>query len=368
MKYGPTITKYADQITEHLGKHSRTGLIAFLCLSLIAITLAVYIQVGNHQFLNYDDKAFITDNPHVVNGITGENTIWAFTSVYTANWHPITWLSHMADVQIYGMNPRGHHITNVAIHTTSALLLFLLFLRLTGALWQSLFVAALFALHPLHVESVAWVAERKDVLSALFWFLTIFSYSEYVAKRKTSLYVLTLFFFVLGLMSKPMLVTLPIVLLLIDFWPLNRFHHGENKFRLRPLANVAFLIIEKIPLFFCSFVIGIITIYAQDNSGAIRSLQEIPFRLRFENILISYVKYIGKTLWPHDLAVLYPYPTIIPLWQVISSLLILLFLTVVAIWIGRRHPFFAVGWFWFLITMIPVIGLIQVGAQAMADR
>jgi len=239
---------------------------------------------------------------------------------------------------------------------------------MTGAVWQSLFVAALFALHPLHVESVAWVAERKDVLSALFWFLTLLLYASYVAKRKILLYLLTLFSFVLGLMSKPMLVTLPIVMLLIDFWPLDRYRYEEGHGPWQPLRRLLILTKEKIPFFACSFLSAVITIYAQNRGGAVRDLNEISFRLRSENALITYIKYIGKTIWPHDLAFLYPFPLSIPLWQVISSLSILLLISAATIRASRRHPYFAVGWFWFLITLVPVIGLIQVGGQSMADR
>lgn len=343
--------------------------IVLICMALIVMISAVYMQVGNHQFLSYDDAAYVTSNPHVASGFTGNNIIWAFTSVDEANWHPITWLSHMADVRFYGMNPRGHHLTNVVIHTASTLLLFLLLLRLTGGLWQSAFVAALFALHPLHVESVAWVAERKDVLSALFWFLTLLMYAEFTANRKPALYFLSLFFFMLGLMSKPMLVTLPVVMLLIDFWPLNRFRSGEQEKGLsQHFGRTITLVKEKIPFFACSLVSCVITIYAQNKGGATSSLHLIPFMLRIENALVTYVMYIYKTLWPHDLAVLYLFPSLIPLWKVFGSLIILLFLTSAAIRAGRRHPFFAVGWFWFLVTLLPVIGLIHVGNQSMADR
>jgi len=335
---------------------------------MIVITLAVYWQVGNHQFLNFDDDAYVTNNYHVVRGITGKNIIWAFTSTETCNWHPITWLSHLIDVEFYGMSPRGHHLTSVVIHTISAQLLFILLFRLTGTIWQSSFVATLFALHPLHVESVAWVAERKDVLSALFWFLTLILYSEYVAKKKTRLYILSLISFMLGLMSKPMLVTLPIVMLLIDFWPLDRYRHEKRQGVSKPLNKAMSLVIEKIPFFLCSLLSGIVTIYAQGKGGAISALTSVPLQLRGENALIAYTKYIGKTIWPQDLAVLYPFAFFVPHWQAIGSLLILLLLSATAILSARNHPYFMVGWFWFLITLVPVIGLLQVGGQSMADR
>jgi len=343
--------------------------LGLICIGLVVMILAVYMQAGNHHFLNYDDNAYVTSNPHVANGITGKNIIWAFTSVYAWNWHPITWLSHMVDVEFYGMNPRGHHLTNVAIHSVSSLVLLLFLVRFTGSLWKSSFVAALFALHPLHVESVAWVAERKDVLSALCWFITLFLYSEYVAKLKPTLYILSLFSFVLGLMSKPMLVTLPVVLLLMDFWPLQRYRYEVQEPGLRQLSGRAIALIkEKIPFFVCSLLSAVVTIYAQNKAVAMESFYAVPFGHNIENALIAYVKYIGKTIWPHDLAVLYPMPLSFPLWQVVCSLLVLLVLTAATIWAARRHPYLAVGWFWFLVTLFPVIGLIQFGMQSMADR
>jgi tetratricopeptide (TPR) repeat protein len=344
-------------------------------MALIAITLAVYSQTGNYPFLGFDDDEYVTNNLHVTSGITGENIVWAFTSIDASNWHPVTWLSHMADVRFYGMNPRGHHLTNVVIHTISSLLLLLFLFRFTGSFWQSSFVAALFALHPLHVESVAWVAERKDVLSAFFWLLTLLLYSEYVSKKKSALYILSLFSFVLGLMAKPMLVTLPLVMLLMDFWPLDRYRHegqeqygGQEQGLRRVSGMITAFIKEKIPFFILSFLSAVITIYAQNESGAVKSFDQIPFELRVENALIAYVKYIGKTLWPRDLAVFYPIPSTFPLWQVIGSLFVLLLISAATIWGVRRSPYLAAGWFWFLVTLVPVIGLIQVGGQSMADR
>jgi tetratricopeptide (TPR) repeat protein len=275
----------------------------------------------------------------------------------------------MTDVQLFGMNPRGHHFTNVVIHAAAALLLFLLLLRLTGALWPGLFVAALFALHPLHVESVAWVAERKDVLSALFWFLTLLLYAEYAAGRKPALYFLALLSFVSGLMSKPMLVTLPMVMLVLDFWPLGRFQcdRQESGFR-QSLLKLLPLLKEKIPFLLCSLLSATITIYAQARGGALANISALPFGLRCENALIASVRYIGATFWPHNLAVYYPFPATIPFWQVISSLLVLLLVSAATIRLWKNRPYLATGWFWFLITLAPVIGLVQVGAQSMADR
>jgi hypothetical protein len=330
---------------------------------------AVYSEVISHQFLSYDDNVYVVNNPHVASGITYKNFIWAFTSYYVANWHPITWLSHMADVQFYGMNPSGHHVTNVIIHTLSSLILLLFLFRSTGSLWRSSFVAALFALHPLHVESVAWVAERKDVLSAFFGFLSLLFYSEYVTRHKPTLYFLSLLSFILGLMSKPMLVTLPIIMLLLDYWPLNRYSHAVQGQGLQQFsARVTTLIKDKLIFLFCSVISAVITIYVQGTSGAIKSFDVIPFGIRVENASIAYVKYIGKTLWPLDLAVLYPMPLNLPLWKVIVSLFILLIMSSAIILAGRRHHYLIVGWLWFLITLLPVIGLIQVGTQSMADR
>lgn len=346
--------------------------VILICMALIIVTTIVFSRVGDHEFLLFDDEDYITQNPHIENGITVSNIAWAFSSVYASNWHPITWLSHMADVQLYGMNPRGHHFTNVIIHSVSTMLLFILLLLLTRSQWKSLFVAALFALHPMHVESVAWVAERKDVLSAFFWFLTLILYSQYVAKRKHIQYLLTLVSFILGLMCKPMLITLPIVMLLIDFWPLNRFNVKEleswqNSIR-GYTSTIKSVIIEKIPFFACSLISAFITIYAQKSGGAINNLDEVSLGFRFENAILCYVKYIGNTFWPHHLAAIYPLPRSISILPVILSLIILLSISSVTIWARHKFPYLAVGWYWFLITLIPVIGLVQVGSQSMADR
>lgn len=336
---------------------------------MVIITLTVYVQVGTYPFFTFDTADYIANNPHIENGITGTNIIWALTSVDAYNWHPVTWLSHMAIADLFGMNPHAHHLANVAIHCASALLLFALLLRLTGAIWQTAFVAALFALHPLHVESVAWVAERKDVLSGFFCFLTIILYARFVAKPKPVPYLLTLISFVLGLMSKSMLVTLPFLMLLIDFWPLNRIQQpGHEKGLSQLVKRLLTLTKEKIPFFACSLFTGIITVYAQNRGGVMIDFREISLPLRIENALLAYVKYIGKTLWPLDLAFFYPFPISIQWWQSLGSLLILLLISVITIRLNRRCPCFAVGWFWFLIALVPVIGIIQVGGQAMADR
>ena len=350
------------------GKAHQVRQAGVICLVLIMVTLAVYLPARQLQFLNYDDNIYVTANPHVASGLTGRNVVWAFTSVEASNWHPVTWLSHMADSQLYGMTPRGHHFTNVIIHALSAALLLLLLLRLTGSLWRSSFVAFLFALHPLHVESVAWVAERKDILSAFFWFATLYLYARYLARPKPARYLLALFSFLLGLMCKPMLVTLPVVLLLLDFWPLERYRHEGLQPGPGHPGRVVRLIKEKIPFFALSLLSGVITIYAQHEGGAMSDLDTMSPQLRLGNALTAYVRYIVKTLWPRDLAVFYPFPTIIPLWQVVGALLALLLVSAAVILAGRRRPYLVLGWFWFLVTLVPVIGLLQVGAQSMADR
>jgi hypothetical protein len=346
---------------------NRNLLIISILLSVI--TMAVYWQVNSHAFINLDDQAYIYENPHVMGGLTGSSVAWAFTSVDYFYWQPVTWLSHMLDVGLYGMNPGGHHLSSVFIHTGSTLLLLFFLFRLTGLLWQSAFVAALFALHPMHVESVAWAAERKDVLSALFGFMSLIFYVECKASRSHSsagvdlkFYLLSLFCFMLGLMSKPMLVTLPVIMLLIDYWMLSSSRMLPSGGAMRPL------LIEKFPFLALSIASSIITIYGQNNAGAMPTLDTFPASLRFENALITYVKYIIKTLYPADLAVYYPMPTSFSLWLVISSLLTIIIISVAVIRVRRNYPYLPVGWFWFLVTLFPVIGLTQAGFQSMADR
>ncbi|MBK5276305.1 MAG: tetratricopeptide repeat protein [Desulfuromonadales bacterium] len=352
-----------------IGFNTSTRNIVIACLLLSTITFGVYFKTASHEFLNYDDAEYVTENPHVVSGITGSNIFWAFTTSHSANWHPITWISHMLDVQIYGMNPRGHHITNVIIHTVNSVLLLLLLLRFSGALWQSLFVAALFALHPLHVESVAWIAERKDVLSAFFCFLTLLFYGEYSRNLKPAFYILAFLSFMLGLMSKPMLVTLPVIMLLVDLWPLDRYRYARDDQCLRHLfGRFLSLVKEKIPFFLLSVLSAIVTFLAQALDNSVVSPHDIDFNIRTINIVISYVKYIVKTIFPHNLAVYYPYPTSFQIWMIFVSFTILIIVTTLVIRFGREYPYLPMGWFWFLFTLVPVIGLIQVGSQSMADR
>ncbi len=351
-----------------------------VCLFLIVITIAVYWQTRNHEFVSYDDDAYVIENPQVQAGLTRQSIIWSFTTTHVANWHPLTWLSHMMDCQLYDLNPSGHHLTNVLFHLVNTVLLFLLLNRSTGASWRSGFVAALFAVHPLHVESVAWVAERKDVLCTLFWLLTMWTYIYYVEKPRLHRYLLTLLTLGLGLMAKPMLVTLPFVLLLLDYWPLGRFQAGpagsndQAQVQL-PLSSVkttmpsSRLIWEKAPFFVVSLASCVVTFLVQQKGGAVETVADFPLTIRIGNALVSYVSYMGKMIWPQSLAVFYPHPgTSLPRWQPVAAGLLLIFITIGVIRAGRKRAYLTVGWLWYLGTLVPVIGLVQVGAQALADR
>jgi tetratricopeptide (TPR) repeat protein len=344
-----------------------------ICLFLVFSTLAVYWQVTNHEFINYDDDFYITENYHVQAGLKISGLIWSFTSgtMVSNYWHPLTWLSHMLDFQLYGMNAGGHHMTSLLFHITNTLLLFFIFRRMTGNVWKSGCVAALFALHPLHVESVAWVAERKDVLSTFFWLLTMLAYSCYVEKPVLIRYFIVLLFFVLGLMSKPMLVTLPFVLLLMDYWPLGRIQLGqvikpENVIAQK--ASVFHLVGEKIPLFLLSAVASVAAYITQQKGDALARMDLALLKIQTANALVSYVSYIRKMIWPSQLAVFYPHPGTLPIWKSVGAGLLLISLTVFFIVSWRRFPYLSVGWFWFIGTLIPVIGLVKVGSFAMADR
>jgi len=341
-----------------------------LCLFLVVLTLAVYRQVQNFDFVNFDDHMYITENRHVKEGLTLKSTIWAFTTIHAANWHPLTWLSHMLDCQFFGMNSGRHHLTNLFFHITNSLLLFFVFRKMTGSSWQSGFVAALFALHPLHVESVAWVSERKDVLSAFFWMLTMWSYVWYVEHPGINRYLLVLLFFILGLMAKPMLVTLPFVLLLLDFYPLSRFQFQQsddgNIFQQRSIYLR--LVLEKLPLFVLAAISSAVTLYAQKRGGAVMSLDVIPIKVRIANALVSYIKYIEKMIYPSELAVLYPFQGMLPWWEITGAGLLLVSISFLAIRVIKQSPYYAVGWLWYIGTLVPVIGLVQIGRQSMADR
>jgi len=339
-------------------------------LLLILTIIAVYWQVKNFDFVNFDDPVYVTANPEVQSGLTIDGITWAFTTFCAGNWHPLTWLSHMLDCELYGLNPMGHHWTSLQIHLTNTLLLFFILQYMTGALWQSAFVAALFALHPLHIESVAWVSERKDVLSTFFGMLTILAYIRYVKKRNSFRYFLVFILLSLGLMAKPMLVTLPFLLLLLDFWPLERLkyysHHQSSGFQ---SLNLSRLIWEKVPLFIPVVISSVLTILAQKEVGALYTFEALPVKVRIANAFVSYAGYIIKTVWPQNLAVFYPHTLgISSLWYVFLAVFAIAGVSFFSIRSFKQHPYVAVGWFWYLGTLIPVIGLIQVGAQSMADR
>ncbi|MEK6777076.1 MAG: tetratricopeptide repeat protein [bacterium] len=342
----------------------------WICLFLMIVTFAVYRQVSHHEFVSYDDRLYVTENPQVKAGLTRESILWAFTAMHAGNWHPLTWLSHMLDVEMFGLNSRWHHLINLLFHVAGTGLLFFLLSRMTGAVWPSLFVAALFALHPLHVESVAWAAERKDVLSAFFWMLTLISYHEYVKHPGRVRYLVTLCAFVLGLMSKPMLVTLPFVLFLLDYWPLGRLRprREPGPQAAGPNSLCWRLILEKIPFLALSFASGIITLYAQQEVRAVASLKNVPLIFRAVNVLWAYVVYLGRMIWPLHLAVIYPLPATLTVLQGLTAVLLLGAISFLVIRTARRHPYFLVGWLWSLVTLVPVIGLVQVGLQAVADR
>jgi tetratricopeptide (TPR) repeat protein len=326
-------------------------------LILTLVTLLVYLPVTGYDFSNFDDGDYVTGNHTVQQGLTWAGIKWAFGGYHASNWHPLTWLSHMLDCDLFHLNPGGHHLMNVLFHSANAVLLFVLMVRLTGRSWPSAFIAALFAWHPLHVESVAWISERKDVLSTLFALLALLSYTKYVRTKSPGDHWLTVFLFALGLMAKPMLVTLPFVMLLLDFWPLNRFQIGA--FRQ--------LVLEKWPLFVLSIGSCIITYLAQ-RTDAVASLAKAPLDLRIENVLIAYADYLFKTVWPVDLAVFYPLPKYYAPVQWILAAVLLAAISAISWRLRKSKPYLITGWLWFLGTLVPVIGLVQVGDQALADR
>ena len=373
----------------------------FICLLLIVVTLAVYWPVIHCDFLNYDDPAYFTSNTHVLTGLTPGNAVWAFTTGHASNWHPVTWLSLMLDAQLFGKGRVGPHLTNLLFHAANTALVFLLLRRLMGlrpnqsvgatapqaaAIWRSALVAALFALHPLHVESVAWVTERKDVLSAFFGLLSLWAYARYVEESKVQssklkvFFSLSLLFFALGLMSKPMLVTLPFVMLLLDWWPLGRISEfgvrssdsapaRESSATLNPQpSSLNQLLFEKWPFFVLSAISCAITFLVQQKGGAVATLTRYSLSERTENAFVSYARYLGKMFWPTALTSPYPHPGHWPLWLVWFAVVLFMGLCVAALWLGRRFPFVPVGWFWFVGMLVPAIGLVQVGNQSMADR
>jgi tetratricopeptide (TPR) repeat protein len=336
-----------------------------LGLLLMAVTLAVYNPVSHNGFVNFDDDRYVTDNPQVRAGIHKSTISWAFTSLDQANWHPLTWLSHALDSQLFHLNPVGHHYTNLLLHATNALLLFVILQWFTGYTARSLMVASLFALHPLNVESVAWVAERKNVLCMFFFLLALAAYGWYVRRPTVARYLIVAVLFAMALMSKPMAITLPFVLLLLDYWPLGRLTWGRTHSSVR--HPIAMLCLEKLPLLALSAASAAMTMIAQRAGGAVLTSAAHAPLLRFENVMVCYVRYIQKALWPSHLAVLYPYPRALPAWEVAASALILLAITWTVLKY-REQRYLVVGWFWYLGTMVPMIGLVQVGNQAMADR
>ena len=328
-------------------------------------TLALYNPVNRHPFVNYDDDRYITENLHVHNGLTWRTITWAFTATEQGNWHPLTWLSHALDYQLFHQNPAGHHLTSLLIHAANAVLLFLFLMYATRRLGPSLFVAALFALHPINVESVAWVAERKNVLCTFFFFATLIAYCWYARQPDWRRYLVFAGLFVLGLMSKPMVITLPFVLLLLDYWPLGRIRGGRADATAAPLSK---LVVEKLPLIALSAASAVITMQAQRAGGAMRSTAQFSLAVRLENAVMAYAMYLWKMIWPSHLSPIYPHPgDSLAGWQVGTSALVLLAVTAVALKFRARR-YLLTGWLWFLGTLVPVIGLVQVGDQAMADR
>jgi tetratricopeptide (TPR) repeat protein len=385
-----------------MDKLQKNARLLLICLILALVTLTVFWNLNYADFVNLDDRVYVTENSHVRSGITFEGIRWAFSTSYAEFWHPLTWLSLMLDYELYGLKPGGYHLTNLLLHIANMLLLFLAFDRMTKALWPSVFVAALFALHPLHVESAAWVAERKDVLSAFFWMLTLCAYIYYTEKPALHRYIIALLCFALGLMSKPMLVTLPFVMILLDYWPLQRLYlpkatpnspevapkSGGHKRREKaspknpwkknitahadppPLTSgpLPFSLLgslrEKIPFFILSVLFSVIAYYTQHRVP----METFPLASRIGNALISYVVYMENTLWPHNLAVFYPFPELLPLWKTAGAAALLLFISVGVIAATRRLPYLFVGWFWYAGTLFPVSGILQVGKHALADR
>ncbi len=381
---------------------------ALICLALAILTVITFWPLKDCGFINFDDGDYVYENAYVQSGLSWNSIVQAFSSELmkkSGHWHPVTWLSLMLDYQIFGLNPSGYHLINLLFHVMNTILLFLIFHRMTKTLWPSAFVACLFAIHPLHVESVAWITERKDVLSTFFWMLTMGAYSYYVENPGFRRYFFVLLFFILGLMSKPMLVTLPFVLLLLDYWPLHRFQEIKSDHKIQPevfnsvtsdkqkkkskkklsisvkqplevkkpadpehkWSLIYPLLWEKVPLFVLSMLLSIVYISPQ-STVTLTYIENLPPVVHIGNALVSYIAYIGKMIWPSNLAVLYPYPGLLLSWQVLGSVFILIAITVVVIWRVKRSPYLATGWLWYAGTLVPVIGIVQAGNQAMADR
>jgi protein O-mannosyl-transferase len=346
-----------------------------ICLALAILTLITFWSLKDCGFINFDDNKYVYENAYVQSGLNWNSIGQAFSFSSelvkkSSHWHPVTWLSLMLDYQIFGLNPQGFHLINLLFHVMNAVLLFLILHRMTKTLWPSAFVACLFAIHPLHVESVAWIVERKDVLSTFFFMLTIGAYSYYVEHPGLRRYFFVLLFFALGLMAKSMLVTLPFVLLLLDYWPLRRFQEIKPADPEYKWSLIYPLLWEKVPLFILAILSSIVVTYVVPlSAGVIHSFKEIPpLDVRIGNALISYITYIGKMIWPGNLAVFYPYPRLLVPWQVLGSALLFIAITVVVIWRAKRSPYLATGWLWYTGTLVPVIGIVYAGGQAMADR
>jgi tetratricopeptide (TPR) repeat protein len=336
-------------------------------LFLVIITFSVYWQIQRFDFVHFDDNEYVYDNQHVNNGISSDNLIWAFTAFHSNNWHPLTWISHMLDCQFFGLNPGWHHLTNLLFHIANILLLYIIFRQTTGSIWKSGFIAAIFALHPLHVESVAWIAERKDVLSAFFWMLTLWSYIRYTRRPAFNRYLWVIIFFIFGLMSKPMVVTLPFVLLLMDYWPLNRVQFQSLDAK-ETKAQVIRLLVEKIPLFIFIPISSIFTYFAQNHGGIVKSLDVFPLETRIANAIVSYIRYIEKMIYPTKMAFLHPHQGMPSWWMTAGSCLLVIAISFLAVKNINKRPYLIVGWLWYIGTLVPVIGLVQVGMQSMADR
>ena len=358
----------------------REGNPTAISVLLFALVVWTFLPVLRHGFVNFDDDVYVYENVRVQHGLTWDNLRWAFTTLDAGFWHPLTWLSLLLDAQLFGLRPSGYHLTSLLLHAANAVLLFVVFRRMTGATWRSALVAALFALHPLHVESVAWVAERKDVLSTFFWMLALLMYARYAREKAeggntqhptrftfhaSRYYGLSLFFFVCGLMSKSMVVTLPLILLLLDWWPLQRC---QLKIRSTELKAVRALLLEKLPFLAASGVVGLLTLRAEKGVGALSTALDIPISCRVSNAFLSCIRYLAETIWPNHLAVFYPYPKAFPAGLVIGAALLVLSATAITFGTARRRPYLAFGWLWYGITLLPVAGLIQVGAHSHADR
>ena len=330
----------------------------FIIIFLIAVSCVAFCRIAGNDFINYDDNEYITENYQIQSGINLQTLKWAFTTTYCSYWHPLTWISHMLDWSMFGPNASAHHLVSLLFHIGSSILFFLFLNKTTNNVWSSAFAAAFFALHPLRVESVAWVSERKDVLSMFFGMATLYAYAFYAEKSKLSNYFLCLILFFMGLMSKPTMVTLPFVLILLDYWPLKRLQKGMSRI----------LISEKVPFIILAMALSILTLWAQVSIGTVSTWESLPFLERITNAIFAYAAYLGKIFYPVNLAVFYPYNCCLPLWKTLISAIILILITIAALYYIKKLPFLFVGWFTYLGTLVTVIGLIQVGRQAMADR